>query len=96
MRILCWPLARVASACHHLNVSPKSLKTQIALSEQKLERLKKLISINGNSKEELDITSPRSLESAFFEIKPTHVINLAAYTNVEKAELEDLFMRIKG
>lgn len=41
------------------------------------------------SKEELDITSPRSLESAFFEIKPTHVINLAAYTNVEKAELEE-------
>lgn len=30
-------------------------KTQIALSEQKLERLKKLISINGISKEELDI-----------------------------------------
>ncbi len=30
-------------------------KTQIALSEQKLERLNKLISINGISKEELDI-----------------------------------------
>lgn len=30
-------------------------KTQIALSEQKLERLKKLIAINGISKEELDI-----------------------------------------
>jgi len=30
-------------------------KTQIVLSEQKLERLKKLISINGISKEELDI-----------------------------------------
>ncbi len=30
-------------------------KTQIALSEQKLERLKKLISVNGISKEELDI-----------------------------------------
>ncbi len=30
-------------------------KTQIALSEQKLERLKKIISINGISKEELDI-----------------------------------------
>lgn len=30
-------------------------KTQIALSEQKLERLKKLIAINGISKEELDV-----------------------------------------
>jgi len=41
------------------------------------------------SREELDITSPVSIEKVFRKIGPTHLINLAAYTNVEKAESEE-------
>lgn len=41
------------------------------------------------TREELDITSFTKLSKVFEEISPTHVINLAAYTNVDKAESEE-------
>jgi len=41
------------------------------------------------TREELDITSYKDLQKVFDEISPTHVVNLAAYTNVEKAEIEE-------
>ena len=41
-------------------------------------------------REELDITKKKSIDKVFKEHKPNAVLNLAAYTNVERAEKEDL------
>jgi dTDP-4-dehydrorhamnose reductase len=41
------------------------------------------------TREELDIISYTDLKKVFDDLSPTHVINLAAYTNVEKAEIEE-------
>lgn len=41
------------------------------------------------SKSDLDITSVRKVSKAFDDMNPDVVLNLAAYTNVEKAEKED-------
>jgi len=41
------------------------------------------------TREELDITSYTDLKKVFDDLSPTHVVNLAAYTNVEKAEIEE-------
>jgi dTDP-4-dehydrorhamnose reductase len=41
------------------------------------------------TREELDITSFSQVSKIFEEVSPTHVVNLAAYTNVEKAEIEE-------
>jgi dTDP-4-dehydrorhamnose reductase len=40
-------------------------------------------------REQLDILSPQKIEKVLKEHKPHFLINLAAYTNVEKAELEE-------
>ena len=41
-------------------------------------------------RKELDIVDPMSVSRVFSEIQPDVVLNLAAYTNVEKAEKEDV------
>jgi len=38
--------------------------------------------------QELDITDPYQVDRAFGEIRPSYLINCAAYTNVDKAEVE--------
>ena len=49
------------------------------------------------SKKELDITNPGALTEKFLKIKPTSVINCAAYTKVDAAEKEkELAMQING
>ena len=49
------------------------------------------------SKKELDITNLDALTEKFLKIKPTSVINCAAYTKVDAAEKEkDLAMQING
>lgn len=40
-------------------------------------------------KKELNILSPSVIEKIFKKVKPTHVVNLAAYTDVEKAEHDE-------
>ena len=49
------------------------------------------------SKKELDITNFDSLKKKFLEIKPTSVINCAAYTKVDTAQKENhLAMQVNG
>jgi dTDP-4-dehydrorhamnose reductase len=56
--------------------------------EIKRAALKREISVEGLTRQKLDITQPDSIKAAILRCNPTIVINCAAYTAVDKAENE--------
>jgi dTDP-4-dehydrorhamnose reductase len=55
------------------------------------------ISAVGTNKEQADITRKECLDEKAREISPSHIVNCAAYTNVDKAEMEyDLAFQVNA
>ena len=55
--------------------------------------LKKLVQLNGDvrvvERREADFSRPQTIEKLVDEVKPTRIINAAAYTSVDQAEVEE-------
>ena len=58
---------------------------------------KKAVAFVGSSKQQADISNFEELDALCREIQPTHIFNCAAFTAVDRAEIElDLAMKING